>query len=101
MIHCANCIQCKVFKQTSDNGGLAVQRVRCAREHWRHRGGSPRTYMYHTVDRRTVESCADYECAGDVEDSNVFIPELRRSLPDGSFDELDVEEVQACAAMQM
>ena len=100
MIHCANCIHCKVFKQTSGNGGVAVMRVRCARGHWKFRGVAPRTYLYHTVDRRTVESCVDYECAGDVEDTKEFIPELRRSLPHYSYDELDFKEVKTCAAMR-
>ena len=100
MIHCANCVHCRVFKQAPNDGGYAVTRVRCARERWKYRGGVLRTYLYHTVDRRTVESCPDYECAGDIEDTKDFIPELRRTLPDCSYDEYDNEEAPSCAAMR-
>lgn len=85
MIHCANCIHCKVFLRLNETETMTVKRVRCARGHWTTKGISERMYLYHTVDRRTVESCADYECAGDEEDTKQFIIELRRDLPVDSY----------------
>ena len=102
-IPCADCLHCKVFKQTDPSSGRYILRVRCDRKHWV-RGRRDRveaTYHLHTLLARRVPSCPDYESLSEDDDERqAYLNQLAEDLPceryqyepDGSFVGLDEEE---------
>ncbi len=80
MIHCANCLHCKVFLERAERGVKAERRVRCAVGNWQTPSGKERTYCYHTVISRRVVACRDYDSMGE-RDRDEFLKNLRDNLP--------------------
>ena len=80
MIHCANCLHCKVFLERAERGAKAERRVRCAVGNWQTPSGKERTYCYHTVINRRVVACPDYDSMGE-RDRDEFLKNLRDNLP--------------------
>ena len=77
---CAECLHCKLFKQTNRLGRY-VLKVRCARKHW-FRGKSEITLDLHTAGLRYRNTCPDYASTSDDEaDRLQYIAGLDEFLP--------------------
>ncbi|MBZ0272986.1 hypothetical protein K8I61_13185 [bacterium] len=92
IIHCANCLHCKVYLERAERGANAERRVRCAVGNWQTPSNKERTYCYHTVLKRRMVSCPDYNSMGE-RDRDEFLKDLRDNLPV----ERDVVDVSALA----
>ena len=79
VIHCANCLHCKVFPGKSI-AGRPERRVRCDKGHWRTDLGAEKTYSYHTVTRRLMRACGDYDSMGEAT-KHAFLRDLEDTLP--------------------
>ena len=99
-IRCADCLHCKVFKD-SEPSGRYVLRVRCDKQNWvRGKNGRIKaTYHLHTLMGRRMDACPDYDSLSEGEDDrDAYLRALAEDLPvekyvynpDGSF--VDIEE---------
>jgi len=90
MIHCADCLHCKVFWGISRTtpAGYKERRVRCDMGHWKTHWGNEKTFSHHTVLNRQMESCDDFSTENEgnspeeIEgDRMEFLENLRSNLP--------------------
>jgi hypothetical protein len=81
-VACADCVHCKVFKETSPSGSY-VLRVRCAKDRWRKgKEQTVATYHFHTVLRRRVPGCPDYGSLSDGRSDHAdYLAQLADELP--------------------
>lgn len=91
-IRCAECLHCKLFKETNRDGRY-VLKCRCSKKHW-YRGKKEVTVGLHLVGARKKDVCPDYESTSDDDiDRAQYIESLEELLPierhiynaDGSF----------------
>lgn len=77
-IYCANCINCKLVRDSQGDGEQFYLRVRCVAGKWRKKLGEEKIYKYFTVARRSLSECDSYEPMGEPKE---FIRDLRKTLP--------------------
>jgi hypothetical protein len=77
-IYCANCIHCKLVRDSAAGSNRYYLRVRCEAGKWRKKLGEEKIYKYFTVARRSPERCDAYEPMGDPRE---YIKDLKRNLP--------------------
>lgn len=91
-IVCAECLHCKMFKETNRQG-CYILKVRCAKKHW-FRGKTEVTLDLHLASLRHRNACPDYESTSDDEADRLryiaglddFLPIERHIFnPDGGF----------------
>lgn len=81
LIVCAECAQCKQFRETARSGRY-ILKARCAKGHWR-RGAEEETCELHRVTERGRRDCPDYESTSDDEISRqAYLENLEEMLPD-------------------
>jgi hypothetical protein len=79
-IRCAECFNCKVFKETNRNGRY-ILKCRCIKRRW-YTGKKEITCEPHKLSARRRDDCPDYESTSDDEqDKKRFIDELEDFLP--------------------
>jgi len=74
---CAECLHCKMFKQSSPSGRYILM-CRCAKGNWR-RGRAEDTCELHLVGYRRRDLCPDYQSTSESEEER---RDYIRSLPD-------------------
>jgi hypothetical protein len=98
---CAECLHCKVFKQTAPSGRYILM-CRCSKKYWR-RGRVEDTCELHLVGYRRRDLCPDYESTSETDEERReyirslpdFLPNERHvHEPDGSF--VDKTETMKC-----
>lgn len=80
VIKCAECLHCKMFKETNGSGRY-ILKCRCAKNHWvrRHQGDS---CELHKVAARRRDSCPDYlSTSDDAQDKKAFLRGLDDFFP--------------------
>jgi len=83
-IQCADCEHCRTYREVSQgSSGRYLLKVRCAKAHWRKgKDQFEATYHLHTVLRRVVPACADYESISDSDqDRDRYLAALAADLP--------------------
>lgn len=89
VIHCANCLHCKQFKESAAEArhrhhhSPSRLRVKCARGLWKLESGKPKTYQLSTVLSRRMIVCSEYESMGEASREE-FLRDLAATLPDES-----------------
>jgi len=79
-IVCAECANCKMFKETNRQG-CYILKVRCAKKHW-YRGKVEVTLDLHLASLRHRDACPDYASTSDDEADRLrYIAELDDFLP--------------------
>ena len=80
VIKCAECLHCKMFKETNGSGRY-ILKCRCAKNHWVKRNQED-TCDLHNVSARRRDACPDYKTTSDDErDKESFIRDLEDFLP--------------------
>ena len=83
-IQCADCEHCRTYREIAQgSSGRYLLKVRCAKVHWRKgKDQFEATYHLHTVLRRVVPACADYESiSDDDQDRARYLAALAADLP--------------------
>ena len=80
IIKCAECLHCKMFKETNHNGRY-ILKCRCSKGHW-FKGKTEVTCELHKVSSRRRDACPDYRSTSDDdEDKKRFLADLEDFLP--------------------